>query len=201
MTSALFIVDVQNDFLEGGALGVQGGRAMANRLADALEKNLNAGFFAFPNIIITSQDWHIDPGNHWSETPDYVDTWPVHCAAETEGAAIYERLKEVIDKRITEDEVKHLEIVKGEYEAAYSAFEGRPKDGRNLTVVEALKEMGVDAIEVVGIATDHCVKATVMDALAAGFRTYVLKEFIAGVDETRSQEAILEMSKAGALCL
>ena len=197
MTSALFIVDMQNDFIEGGALAVTGGEKATLSLAEQLMLNEHSDDFVFPDIIITSQDWHINPGNHWSENPDYVDTWPVHCAAETEGAAIRKELAEAIAHRVAAGAI-HLEIVKGEYEAAYSAFEGRAKNGGLKTVTHLLHDLGVDALEVVGIATDHCVKATVLDGLEAGFRVYVLTEFIAGVDEARSREAILEMGEAGA---
>ena len=196
MTSALFIVDVQNDFIEGGALAVTGGEKVALSLAEALDRNEHNEMFCFPDIIITSQDWHINPGNHWSETPDFVDTWPVHCAAETEGAALHPALAAAIQRRV-EAGAKHIEIVKGEYEAAYSGFEGRAKNGQTETVAELLRNLGVDALEVVGIATDHCVKATVLDAAKAGFNTFVLTDFIAGVDEERSREAMIEMDKAG----
>jgi nicotinamidase/pyrazinamidase len=121
----------------------------------------------------------------------------VHCAAETEGAALHPELAAAIQKRVEAGAI-HLEIVKGEYEAAYSAFEGRAKKGGFKTVTHLLHDLGVDALEVVGIATDHCVKATVLDALEVGFRVVVLTEFIAGVDEERSREAILEMGEAGA---
>lgn len=197
MTSALLIVDVQNDFIEGGALAVTGGEKVARRLAEQLTLNQNSEDFVFPDIIVTSQDWHINPGNHWSETPDYVDTWPVHCAANTYGAGIHLELAAAIEKRVREGAM-HLEIVKGEHEAAYSAFEGRAKQGSLKTVTHLLHDLGVDALEVVGIATDHCVKATVLDALKVGFRVVVLTEFIAGVDEERSREAMLEMGEAGA---
>jgi nicotinamidase/pyrazinamidase len=197
MTSALFIVDMQNDFIEGGALAVTGGEKATLRLAEQLAINENTEDFTFPDIIVTSQDWHINPGNHWSENPDYVDTWPVHCAADTEGAEIRQELADAIAQRVKAGAI-HLEIVKGEYEAAYSAFEGRAKKGGLKTVTHLLHDLGVDAIEVVGIATDHCVKATVLDGLEAGFRVVVLTEFIAGVDEERSREAIVEMGEAGA---
>ena len=200
MTSALLIVDVQNDFIEGGALAVTGGEKVALRLAEALDRNEHNEDFAFPDIIITSQDWHINPGNHWAENPDYVDTWPVHCAAETEGAAIRKELADAIERRVKAG-ARHIEIVKGEYEAAYSAFEGRAKNGALKTLTHILHELDVDAVEVVGIATDHCVKASVLDAVAMGFRTYVLTDFIAGVDEKRSEEALIEMGKAGVMFL
>lgn len=184
MTNAIFIVDVQNDFIEGGSLGVNGGEQVALDLTQYLPT-------ANYDKVITSQDWHKDPGDHWHETPNFVDTWPVHCAADTFGAEIREELNTVLpDNRIT--------IVKGEYEAAYSGFEGRIPGNLGVTVADALKEAGITHLDVVGIATDHCVKATVLHALEAGFTVTVLTKFIAGVDAVRSVEALKEMETAGA---
>ena len=196
MTTALLIVDVQNDFIEGGALAVNGGEKVALTLADALNRE-EPFATGHPDIIVTTQDWHINPGNHWSETPDYKDTWPVHCAAGTHGAAIRQELRHALDKE-TLNGVTLLEIVKGEHEAAYSGFEGRPKTGALKTLTHLLHEYGVQELEIVGIATDHCVKATVLDALDMGFKVTLNTNYIAGVDEKRSEEAIADMEAAGA---
>lgn len=202
MTSALIIVDVQNDFIEGGSLGVQGGEKVALGIAKKLRaeaQGKGTDNFHFPKIIVTTQDWHINPGNHWSDNPDYVDTWPVHCAANTEGAAIHDELASAIDEA-QDNAYELLKIVKGEHEAAYSGFEGRAwkLNGEKTSLTTLLREMGVEALEVVGIATDHCVKATVLDALADGFRVVVHTQLIAGVDAERSHEALIEMGAAGA---
>lgn len=196
MTSALLIVDMQNDFIEGGALGVNGGHKAATSLTQALIAGEHS-IFKFPNIIITTQDWHIDPGAHWSDNPDFVDSWPVHCKADTEGAEIFAPLAAAIKNRVEEHGALHIEIVKGEHEAAYSAFEGHTKDAHAINLAERLRELGVTALEVVGIATDHCVKASVLDANNAGFKTFVLTDYIAGVDKKRSGEAMLEMGETG----
>lgn len=198
MTKALLIVDVQNDFIEGGSLGVEGGRKVALTLAEhVLESNDYTA-------IITTQDWHIDPGTHWAEDPDYTDTWPVHCAANTQGAAVRPELAAAILEKVTENANLHyVRIVKGEYEAAYSGFEGRDYlDVRKGTAVEKLiKNLGVTELDVVGIATDHCVKATALDALAAGFTVNILTGYIAGVNPERSQEALEQVRNAGAVLI
>jgi nicotinamidase/pyrazinamidase len=163
MTSALIVVDVQNDFCEGGSLAVAGGAAVATQINDLL-----AGDHGY-DVVVATRDHHIDPGPHFSDAPDYVDSWPPHCVAGTEGAELHPNLRfnrfdGVFDK--------------GEYEAAYSGFEGRFQ-GQSLE--EFLKERGVTEVDVCGIATDHCVRATAVHANAAGFDTTVLLPLTAAV--------------------
>jgi len=192
MTKALLIVDVQNDFIEGGSLGVTGGESVALNTAELL---INTHYDA----VITTQDWHIEPGNHWAETPDYVDTWPVHCAANTNGSAVRAELAAAVLAKVQEQsDLRYLRIVKGEYEAAYSGFEGRDFMGGTKKVEELIRDLDVTEIDVVGLATDHCVRATVLDALTAGFAVNVLTDYVAGVDPERSAAALVEMEKAGA---
>ena len=183
MTKALIIVDVQNDFVEGGSLGVNGGKNVAAKIADHLND-------ADYDVIVTTQDWHIEPGDHWAEEPNFTTTWPVHCAAETEGAEIVEVLKEALP-------VDHVQVRKGQYEAAYSGFEGETVIGQE-TLEAVLKTNGVTEVDVVGIATDHCVKATAQDALNAGFDVTVLEDLVAGVDADASAEALRRLTLAGA---
>lgn len=193
MTNAIFIVDVQNDFIEGGSLAVNGGENVARNLATHLDQTNY-------DYIITSQDWHKDPGEHWAETPDYVDTWPVHCAAGTEGAEIHPVLfKQLgVEQDIAGEEVV-VNIVKGEFEAAYSGFEGRVLgEDKQKKVADHLNELEIDHLYVVGLATDHCVRATALDALKAGFKVTVLTDYVAGVDADRSARAIKELETAGA---
>jgi len=192
MTKALLIVDVQNDFIEGGSLGVTGGESVALNTAELL---LNTHY----DVVITTQDWHIKPGNHWAETPDYVDTWPVHCAANTNGSAVRAELAAAVLAKVQEQsDLRYLRIIKGEYEAAYSGFEGRDFMGGTKKVEELIRDLDVTEIDVVGLATDHCVRATVLDALTAGFTVNVLTDYVAGVDAERSAAALVEMEKAGA---
>ena len=185
MTRALFIVDVQNDFTERGALGVVGGDAVAERISRYL--HAHADDYA---VVVASRDWHHgddDNGGHFSAEPDFVDTWPVHCVGGTYGADY----DEVFDtRRVTH----HLK--KGQGKPAYSLFEGVTDEG--LTADDILTEHGIRDIDVVGIATDYCVRASALDALAAGRSVRVLTDLIAGVHPDSSAAALAEIEKAGA---
>lgn len=174
MIKALIIVDVQNDFVEGGSLAVAGGKELAVKIATAFAR----GDFNHYNHIITTQDWHIDPQDHFSESPDFKDSWPVHCVAETRGAHIVEPLNKILQDRNISAEVK-----KGMYEAAYSGFEGFNENGD--TLLEIVEQLGVTHVDVIGIAYDHCVAATAIDAAKAGLKTTVLKDYTVGIDSDR----------------
>jgi nicotinamidase/pyrazinamidase len=178
VTTALLVVDVQNDFCEGGSLAVGGGTEVAR----AISRRLAEGGYEH---AVATRDHHIEPGAHFSATPDYVDSWPPHCVVGTPGVALHPDL-----------ETSRIEAVfdKGEYEAAYSGFEG-VCEGKGLA--EWLREHGVDAVEIVGIATDHCVRATALDAVAAGFATTVLLELTAGVAAPTVATALEQMRTAG----
>jgi nicotinamidase/pyrazinamidase len=181
VTTALLIVDVQNDFCEGGSLAVAGGAATAGAISAWLIGNRD-GYAT----VVASADWHIEPGDHFADAPDFVATWPVHCVAGTAGAEFHPAL----------DLTAVVDIVrKGQRAAAYSAFEGATENGRPLAQV--LAAAGVDAVEIVGIATDHCVRATALDAARAGLRTSVLLDLTAGVAPATTAAAIGEMRSAG----
>ena len=180
---ALVIVDVQNDFCPGGSLGTKRGDVVAERIASFLTSN--ATDYAH---IVATQDWHIDPGTHFSDNPDFVDTWPVHCVADSDGAALRAPIAD-----FAFDEY----FRKGEYEAAYSGFEGASKSEKAL-LADWLREHDVKALDVVGIATDHCVRATVLDALKEDFDVRVLRDMCSPVDDARGNAALEEMQAAGA---
>jgi nicotinamidase/pyrazinamidase len=180
MSRALIIVDVQNDFCEGGSLPVGGGAAVAKGISLVLDK---AGR-RWEHVVAT-KDWHIDPGTHFSDHPDYVDSWPAHCVVGSSGADFH---PELVTDRI--EAVFH----KGEYNAAYSGFEGRSEAGE--TLAGWLRGKGVTDVEVVGIATDHCVRATALDAAAAGFATTVLLELTAGVAQATTDAALEQLRAA-----
>ena len=185
MSRALLIVDVQNDFTEGGALAVEGGDAVASGITAFLAEHA-----ADYDAIIASRDWHDavgDNGGHFSDAPDFADTWPVHCVAGTEGAEY--------DPLLTTDAVTH-HVQKGQGVPAYSMFEGVTDDGS--TVGAVLTEAGVLTADVVGIATDHCVRATALDAIAHGVRVRVLTDLVAGVGAESSEAALAELAHAGA---
>ncbi|QIK82624.1 isochorismatase family protein [Sanguibacter sp. HDW7] len=177
MARALIVVDVQNDFCEGGALGVEGGHDVARGVAARIAEG---GY----DLVVTTQDWHVDPGTHWSTTPDFLDTWPVHCEAGTPGAEVHAD----VAAALAATDMPVAGVRKGAYEAAYSGFEGVDADGTGLAGV--LAAAGVDAVDVVGIATDHCVRATALDARAAGIDTTVLVGLTAGVAPETTQAAL-----------
>ena len=183
---ALVVVDVQNDFCPGGALGTARGDDVASKIAALLSDGDDQGN-EYTHIVAT-QDWHIDPGAHFSEEPDFIDSWPVHCVADSEGAALREPIAE-----FAFDEF----FRKGEYEAAYSGFEGASISEKAL-LADWLRARDVSEIDVVGIATDHCVRATVLDALKEGFKVRVLRDMCSPVDDARGTAALDEMRTAGA---
>lgn len=174
---ALLVVDVQEDFCEGGSLAVDGGKAVARKAVELLPAY---------DVVVASTDWHIDPGEHFAAAPDYVRTWPAHCVVGTSGSRLQEPL--------TEDAVDAV-VRKGEYAAAYSAFEGTV-DGQPLA--DWLRTRGVDALDVCGIATDHCVRASVLDARQAGLPVRVLLDACAGVAPETTEAALTQMADAGA---
>jgi nicotinamidase/pyrazinamidase len=176
---ALIVVDVQNDFCEGGSLAVEGGAAVAAAISGHLRT-------ASYDHVVATRDHHIDPGAHFSATPDFVDSWPPHCRAGTPGASFHPEL-----------DVAPIEAVfsKGEHAAAYSGFEGAEPGGQDLA--NWLRARDVDTVEVAGIATDHCVRATALDAARAGFATKVLLDLCAGVAPETTERALKEMQAAG----
>ena len=176
---ALVIVDVQNDFCEGGSLAVTGGSAVVPAINALLAKD-----HGYAHVVAT-KDFHIDPGTHFSDNPDYVSSWPRHCVARTPGADLHPDLDSASIEAV---------FLKGAYAAAYSGFEGTA-DGVGLA--DWLRSRGVDEVDVVGIATDYCVRATAMDAVASGFATRVLVDLTAGVAADSTATALAEMRDAG----
>lgn len=196
MGRALVLVDIQNDFCEGGSLAVAGGAAVAARaaervLAERADTGVGAGGEGYTAIVATA-DWHHDPGDHWARdgAPDFITSWPVHCAAGTPGADFHPAFQPAL---------AHVEEVfrKGAYEAAYSGFEGAASDGTT-TLTDWLRERGITDLDVGGLATDHCVRATVLDALREGFAVRLLPDTVAGVAPDTTEAAWAEMIAAGA---
>jgi nicotinamidase/pyrazinamidase len=180
MTRALIVVDVQNDFCEGGSLAVAGGAAVAAAITE--HTRASGGEYAH---VVATRDHHVDPGRHFADRPDFLETWPAHCVVGTDGVELHPALDR-----------EPLEAVfdKGEYAAAYSGFEGA-SDG--VPLADWLRVHGVDAVDVVGIATDHCVRATALDAVGNGFATRVLLPLTAGVTDGTTDAAIEELQMAG----
>jgi nicotinamidase/pyrazinamidase len=185
MTRALVVVDVQNDFCEGGSLAVTGGAGVAA----AISAHMSAAAGEYAHVVAT-RDHHVDPGGHFSEHPDYLETWPAHCVVGTGGVELHPELDRGPIEAVFD---------KGEHAAAYSGFEGRTSTGGadGVGLADWLRGRGVDAVDVVGIATDHCVRATALDAVAAGFGTRVLLPLTAGVAEASTEAALEQLRTAG----
>jgi nicotinamidase/pyrazinamidase len=187
MARALIVVDVQNDFCEGGSLPVPGGAEVAHDIGKLLHRWVAQGPDAPAyDVVIASKDHHIDPGDHWTRDPDYVDTWPVHCKVGTDGEAFHPNLDPQPFDAI---------FLKGEHEAAYSAFEGRTTSGTILA--DWLRERDVTELDICGIATDHCVRATALDSVSGGFETTVLIDLCAGVAPETTEAALGALAEAG----
>jgi len=181
MSRALIIVDVQNDFCEGGSLAVAGGAAVAAGISLVLDRAGDRW-----DHVVATKDYHVDPGAHFSEHPDFKDSWPAHCVVGTAGSEFH---PELATDRI--EAVFH----KGAHAAAYSGFEGFSPSGEGLA--DWLRSRSVTEVEVVGIATDHCVRATALDAASAGFATTVLLELTAGVARSTTDAALTAFSSSG----
>ncbi|WP_028642956.1 isochorismatase family protein [Nocardioides sp. URHA0020] len=187
MKRALIVTDVQNDFCEGGSLPVAGGARVAADIGALLHawSTKAAGAAAYDHVVAT-KDHHVDPGDHWSREPDYAASWPIHCRVGTDGEAFHPNLDPQPFDAI---------FLKGERTAAYSGFEGRTVEGVDL--VDWLRTHEVTSVDVCGIATDHCVRATALDAARAGFETRLLVDLCAGVAPESTTAALAEMRAAG----
>lgn len=201
MPKALIIVDVQNDFCEGGSLATERGAEVAALISEYIETR-HGDYEA----IVATLDWHVNPGDHFSDTPDYKTSWPRHCVAESRGADTHENL-----------DTDYIEAFfrKGAFEAAYSGFEGllAPENSvmtgereagvavedetPKLSLDDWLQEHEITDVDVVGIATDFCVKATALDAVDAGYETRVLLDLTAPVSEEGQDDAVDELEDAG----
>jgi nicotinamidase/pyrazinamidase len=183
----LLVVDVQNDFCEGGALGVDGGAQVARGITEFIDKHRDEY-----HVVIASRDWHDadnDNGGHFAaagEAPNFVTTWPVHCVAGSTGAEYHPELTLPGNT---------VHVKKGQGIPSYSMFEGHSEDGR--TVEEILSEAGVSEVDVVGIATDHCVRASALDARSAGLAVRVINDLVAAVSPETEKTARAEMNQAG----
>ncbi|MDX3096164.1 isochorismatase family protein [Streptomyces sp. ME01-24h] len=185
MHRALIVVDVQNDFCEGGSLPVAGGAEVAAAITD-LVGDATAGY----RHVVATRDHHISPGGHFAEHPDFVHSWPRHCVAGTEGAGFHPNFAPAVASGAVE-----AVFDKGAHTGAYSGFEGADENGTGLA--RWLRERGVEEVDVVGIATDHCVRATALDAVREGLRTRVLLDLTAGVMAGTTERALEEMRAAG----
>ena len=184
---ALIVVDVQNDFCEGGSLAVAGGTEVARSISEYAGFGRAGGAYDF---VVATKDWHVDPGEHFADPavgPNFVDTWPVHCVAGSDGAAFHPALDIAIDEV----------FLKGRTTASYTGFDGGATADESVLLGDWLCSRGVTSVDVVGLATDHCVKATALDAARAGFTTTVLLKHCAGVSPETTQAALSKLTKSG----
>jgi nicotinamidase/pyrazinamidase len=188
------VVDVQRDFCDdqpGATLGVPFGGKVAGLIGDHLRSSIDDY-----DLLVLTGDWHVDPGAHFSESPDYRDSWPRHCVAGTDGAAWHPQLEAALSD--IEGRVPTAVIRKGSHQAAYSGFEGfEESDSRSLD--EVLRGASIESLDIVGIATDHCVNATATDALKCGYSIRVLGALTASVDAGRGVECLAALADGGAL--
>ncbi|MFI6852625.1 isochorismatase family protein [Streptomyces sp. NPDC050416] len=186
MRRALIVVDVQNDFCEGGSLAVAGGADVAAAVTELIGQAAGSGY----QHVVATRDHHIAPGGHFSTNPDFVRSWPAHCVAGTEGVGFHPNFAPAVASGSID-----AVFDKGAYAAAYSGFEGADENGTPLAAW--LRSRDVTEVDVVGIATDHCVRATALDAAKEGFRTHVLLDLTAGVAQETTERALEELREAG----
>ncbi|MFF7964649.1 isochorismatase family protein [Streptomyces sp. NPDC007903] len=186
MRRALIVVDVQNDFCEGGSLAVAGGADVAAAITELIGQAAGSGY----RHVVATRDHHIAPGGHFADNPDYVHSWPAHCVAGTEGVGFHPNFAPAVASGAVD-----AVFDKGAYSAAYSGFEGTDENGQSLA--DWLRARDVEEVDVVGIATDHCVRATALDAASEGFRTHVLLDLTAGVAQQTTDKALESLREAG----
>ena len=187
MKRALIVVDVQNDFCEGGSLPVEGGAEVAHKIGTLLHHWSNKDPQAPPyDVVVATRDHHIDPGDHFSKEPDFQHSWPRHCVVGTDGEAFHPNL---------DPQPFDAVFLKGEHAAAYSGFEGKDPSGTGLA--DWLRRHQVTEVDVCGLATDYCVRATALDAAREGFETAVVEELCAGVAPETTATALDDLRAAG----
>jgi nicotinamidase/pyrazinamidase len=182
--TALLVVDVQNDFCGGGALEVPDGDAVVPVLNAYIDRTAARG-----RAVYASRDWHPEVTTHFKA---YGGLWPPHCIVNTPGAEFHPQLRLPAGPIV---------ITKGNESGVegYSAFEGTTAAG--VPLLDDLRSRGIERLVVGGLATDYCVRASVLDALKAGFEVTVLEDAIRGVEVHAgdSARAIDEMKAAGAV--
>ncbi|MFP3992128.1 nicotinamidase [Streptomyces sp. E11-3] len=186
MRRALIVVDVQNDFCEGGSLAVQGGSDVAAAITELVGQTAGVGY----QHVVATRDHHVAPGDHFSDHPDFQHSWPAHCVAGTEGVGFHPNFAPAVASGAID-----AVFDKGAYTAAYSGFEGVDENG--VPLADWLRSHAVTEVDVVGIATDYCVRATALDAAREGFRTQVLLDLTAGVAEESTERTLKELREAG----
>lgn len=188
MKKALIVVDVQNDFVEGGSLAVTGGEAVSHKIASFIKQQKQDY-----DVIAFTKDWHKPwpdtNGGHFSETPDFVNNWPIHCVEYTEGAKFHWAIEHAHEALATD----HIVFKKGNGRPDYSGFQGYNDKGSDLLMF--LIRFGIEAVDVVGIAGDYCVAETALDAIVYGFKTRIIPELVASVGGDTATNETIKMVK------
>jgi nicotinamidase/pyrazinamidase len=186
MRRALIVVDVQNDFCEGGSLAVAGGADVAAAITELIGQAGGSGY----RHVVATRDHHIAPGGHFADNPDFVHSWPAHCVAGTEGVGFHPNFAPAVASGAVD-----AVFDKGAYSAAYSGFEGACE--RGIPLFDWLRNHGVDEVDVAGLTTDYCVHDTAADAVRAGFKTRVLVDLTAGVSPESTTKALDDLRASG----
>ncbi|MGW6204831.1 isochorismatase family protein [Streptomyces poriferorum] len=186
MSRGLIVVDVQNDFCEGGSVPVAGGARIATKIADLVEQTAGSDY----QYVVATRDHHVDPGSHFSENPDFKDSFPVHCVADSQGSELHPHFAPALAGGKVD-----AVFFKGAHSSSKSGFEGADEQGTSLA--DWLRARGVEDVDVVGIATDHCVRATALDAVKAGFRAHVRLDYSVGVAPETTAAAVDDFHQAG----
>lgn len=187
MNRALIVVDVQKDFMEGGALPVEGG----TKVAEDILNHVRAMGSLYGAVVFT-KDWHNpgdDNGGHMSENPDYVDTWPFHCVAGTEGADLHDELFEHLELRSRIGFGPANLFLKGQGRPSYSGFDGISHNTGQTLLQFLRSHPHIDTLDVVGLAADYCVKQTAEAGIENGYTVYVLPEYTAGINASPEEVA------------
>ncbi len=185
MRNALVVVDIQNDFVEGGSLPITGGRNVAAMVSRHLRH-----FKTEYQFVVATRDYHEDPTDHFSDHPDFVNTWPPHCVIGTPGAALCQPISNLLREHLI------LAVVdKGRHTPAYSGFEA--VDPRGHPLLDVLKEQRIDRLDICGLATDYCVRATALDARKNNFQVRILLNLCAAVNAETGLKALEDMKAAG----
>jgi nicotinamidase/pyrazinamidase len=185
MRNALLVVDLQNDFVEGGALPVPGGTQVVAHVARHVRH-----FRSEYTFVVATRDLHEDPPDHFSEKPDYINTWPPHGVKGTTGAVLCTPISNLVREKIIQ-----VVVDKGRHAAAVSAFEA--VDPRGHLLVDVLREQRIDHIDICGLITEYCIRASALDARKHEFQVRILVNLCGAASPEAAQRAFEDMKAAG----
>jgi nicotinamidase/pyrazinamidase len=185
MRNALLVVDVQNDFVEGGSLAVPGGILVAAHIARHVRHFRSEYVF-----VVASRDYHEDPEAHFSDQPDYISTWPKHGLIGTAGAALCTPISNLVREKLI-----HVVVDKGRHAAAVSAFEAQ--DVRGHMLVDVMREQRIDHIDICGFITEYCIRDTALEARKFEFQVRILINLCGSASPEAAKLAFEEMKAAG----